>query len=36
MDIEGYSPQLMRTREEGIVKYQNYLDYAKQYHPDWL
>jgi hypothetical protein len=36
MDIEGYSPQLMRTREEGIIKYQNYLDYAKQYHPDWL
>jgi len=36
MEIEGYSPQLMRTREEGILPYQNYIPYAKEYHPDWL
>jgi len=35
-EIEGYSPQLMRTREEGILPFQNYNDYAKQYHPEWL
>lgn len=35
-EIDGYSPQLMRTREEGILPYQTYTDYAKQYHPDWL
>jgi uncharacterized protein with gpF-like domain len=35
-EIDGYSPQLMRTREEGILPYQNYNDYAKEYHPDWL
>jgi SPP1 gp7 family putative phage head morphogenesis protein len=36
MEIDGYSPQLMRTREEGVIPYQNYMDYAKEYHPDWL
>jgi hypothetical protein len=35
-EIEGYEPQLMRTREEGILPYMTYNDYAKQYHPDWL
>ncbi len=35
-EIDGYSPQLMRTREEGVIPYQNYMDYAKEYHPDWL
>jgi hypothetical protein len=36
MEIAGYGPQLMRTREEGILPYQSYSDYAKEYHPDWL
>lgn len=35
-EIEGYEPQLMRTREEGIIPYQTYDDYSKQYHPDWI
>lgn len=35
-EIEGYEPQLMRTREEGILPYQNFMEYSKQYHPDWL
>lgn len=35
-EIDGYSPQLMNTRAEGIIPYQTYNDYAKQYHPDWL
>jgi hypothetical protein len=35
-EINGYSPQLMRTREEGVVPYQSYQSYAEQYHPDWL
>jgi len=35
-EIEGYEPQLMRTREEGVIPYQPYMDYAKEYHPDWL
>lgn len=35
-EIDGYSPQLMRTREEGVIEYQNFSDYSKQYHPDWL
>jgi hypothetical protein len=35
-EIEGYSPQLMRTREEGVLPYQNFNDYAKEYHPEWL
>jgi hypothetical protein len=34
-EIEGYEPQLMRTREEGILGYQNYDQYAEQYHKDW-
>jgi hypothetical protein len=36
LEVKGYSPQLMRTREEGVIPYQNYNDYAKEYHPDWL
>jgi len=35
-EIDGYSPQLMRTREEGILPYMNYDNYVKEYHPDWL
>lgn len=34
-EIEGYSPQLMRTRAEGVLAYQNYSDYVDQYHPEW-
>jgi hypothetical protein len=33
--IEGYEPQLMRTREEGVLPYQNFIPYAEQYHPEW-
>jgi len=33
--IDGYEPQLMRTRAEGVIPYQNYSDYIDQYHPDW-
>jgi uncharacterized protein with gpF-like domain len=36
MQIAGYSPQLRRTREKGIIPYQSYQTYAKQYHPEWL
>jgi hypothetical protein len=36
MEIEGYSPQLMRTREEGILPYSDYSTYVKEYHPEWL
>jgi hypothetical protein len=35
-EIEGYSPQLMRTRGEGVLPYQTYDQYAEQYHPDWV
>jgi hypothetical protein len=35
-EIEGYSPQLMRTREEGILEYMPYQQYAEKYHPDWV
>jgi hypothetical protein len=35
-EVTGYNPQLMRTRSEGVVPYQNYMDYAEEYHPDWL
>ena len=35
-EIEGYSPQLMRTREEGILPYMPYNEYVKEYHPDWI
>jgi uncharacterized protein with gpF-like domain len=34
-EIDGYSPQLMRTREEGIIPYMNYNDWKDEYHPDW-
>ena len=33
--IDGYEPELMRTREEGIIEYSNYDNYVKRYHPDW-
>lgn len=33
--IDGYSPQLRRTRGEGIIPYQTYSDYVEQYHPEW-
>lgn len=35
-EIDGYEPQLRRAREQGIIPYQNYIDYAKEYHPEWL
>jgi uncharacterized protein with gpF-like domain len=35
-EIDGYSPQLMRTREDGILPYMPYQKYAEEYHPDWL
>jgi SPP1 gp7 family putative phage head morphogenesis protein len=35
-EVKGYSPQLMRTRSEGIIPYQSYQSYAEEYHPDWL
>lgn len=35
-ELEGYSPQLRRTREKGVIPYINYADYAAKYHPDWL
>lgn len=35
-EIEGYEPQLMRTREEGILPYMPYNEYAKEYHPEWI
>lgn len=34
--IDGHEPQLMRTRAEGVIEYQNYTDYVNQYHPDWI
>jgi len=34
--VAGYSPLLRRTREDGIIPYQNYTEYAKKYHPEWL
>lgn len=34
-EIDGYSPQLMRTREEGIIPYQTYNDWKDEYHEDW-
>jgi len=35
-EIEGYSPELMRTREEGILPRMSYDAYAEQYHPEWV
>lgn len=34
-EIDGFGPQLMRTREEGIIPYQSYNNYVDEYHPDW-
>lgn len=34
-EIDGYSPQLMRTRGEGVIPYQTYENWKEQYHPDW-
>lgn len=33
MEIEGYSPKLMRTREQGVIPYQSYRDWEKTYGP---
>jgi hypothetical protein len=35
-EVDGYSPELMRTREEGVIPYMPYNEYAKKYHPEWL
>jgi SPP1 gp7 family putative phage head morphogenesis protein len=32
-EIEGYSPQLRRTREQGIIPYQTYDEWEKNYGP---
>jgi len=34
--VTGYSPQLMRTREEGVIPYQTFSEYVKEWHPEWL
>lgn len=34
-EIDGYGPQIRRSREEGVIPYMNYTDYVNQYHPDW-
>ena len=34
-EIDGYSPQLMRTREEGVLGYLPYEKYVEEYHPEW-
>jgi hypothetical protein len=34
-EINGYSPQLMRTREEGVIPYMPYSQWKDEYHPDW-
>jgi hypothetical protein len=36
IEIEGYSPQLRRARDEGVLPYMDYKTYAKEYHPEWL
>jgi hypothetical protein len=35
-EVDGFSPILRRTRELGLVPYQSYNDYAKEYHPEWI
>lgn len=35
LEIDGYGPQIRRSREEGIIPYMNYDEYVKTYHPDW-
>ena len=32
-EIDGYSPQLRRTREQGIIPYMNYDEWEKTYGP---
>ena len=32
-EIEGYSPQVRRTREQGLIPYQTYTDWVKTYGP---
>lgn len=32
-EIEGYSPQLRRTREQGLMPYQTYSEWVKNYGP---
>jgi len=33
MDVEGYSPQLRRTREQGVIPYQTYSEWEAEYGP---
>lgn len=33
--VDGYEPALRRTREEGVIPYQNYKQWAAEYHPDY-
>ena len=33
MDIAGYSPELRRTRENGLIPYQSYADWSENYGP---
>jgi uncharacterized protein with gpF-like domain len=30
-EVEGYSPQIRRTREQGIIPYQTYPEWVKEY-----
>jgi SPP1 gp7 family putative phage head morphogenesis protein len=32
-EIEGYEPQLRRTRDQGVIPYQTYADWEKEYGP---
>ena len=32
-EVEGYSPQLRRTREQGLIPYQTYTEWEKEYGP---
>jgi SPP1 gp7 family putative phage head morphogenesis protein len=32
-EIEGYEPQLRRTKDQGIIPYQTYADWEKEYGP---
>ena len=35
-EIEGYAPQVRRSREQGILPYQTYNQWVAEYHPDWM
>jgi SPP1 gp7 family putative phage head morphogenesis protein len=35
-EVDGFSPIVRRTREEGVLPYQTFIPYAREYHPDWL